>query len=106
VAGNGLQLLENGHRLTRKRHDVWGSHLHSLSRDSPLGFHKIELGPFGLAELAGPDEHEWREAERASGNERPLITINGVQKLAQRGGLCDASEMPMLSGSECTNQIA
>jgi hypothetical protein len=67
-AGQWLQCAQGGHRLARQRHDVLGFHLHALRRDAPLACLKIDLVPLGLAQLARPHEHEWRELEGIAGH--------------------------------------
>ncbi len=58
-------------------------HLHSFSRDSPLGFVPINLRPFGPAQFVGADEGKKQEAEGQLSLQAAVIGFEIFEKLRQ-----------------------
>jgi hypothetical protein len=53
-------------------------HLHAPRRYGLLACLKIDLALLGLAQLARPHEHEWRELQRITGHVRAAISVDGA----------------------------
>lgn len=75
-----MNFLEHRHSLQRQRHNMLHPALHFSSRDSPLGFLKIDLRPFCLPELSGPDKHERGKLQGTTGDNAAYVIVNRVQK--------------------------
>ncbi|MNV76080.1 hypothetical protein D3C71_1694140 [compost metagenome] len=54
VARDGVEVVQDFHRLPRQRHDVIDLHLHLCTGNAPLGRVQIDLCPLGRAQLTRP----------------------------------------------------
>ena len=77
-AGHGMQRAEDRYGLRGQRHDV--RRLCLRHKESPLGGVQIDVCPLGLSQFSRPDEHQWRETQRAGDNRRCLIAVEHAQE--------------------------
>src|SRR5581483_1198903 len=106
VASQWLKFTKDFDCLGRERHVVMGPHLHASRRNTPFALSKVEFGPFSHPQFTRPHKDEWRQTQRATCNERSLVTVDRPKQRTNSLRLDDARVVPLDDGIKGTNQVA
>ncbi len=101
-----VELLQNGKRLRRKRHDMLLFHLHPAGGDAPLRMIEVELGPFSLTELPRSNKGQNTDKERAFRFKATGEAPNRTHQCADFLWIRDRRVMLLWRGLECLVKIS
>ena len=85
LAGDLVELAQDGHGLAGEGNDVRAARLHPLLGDGPGRSIKVELGPGRGAQLAWANGRQGQQLDGASGQDVDLGRLDLVEQLGELG---------------------
>lgn len=105
AGGDGVQLAEPFDDLSGEGHDVKLAHFHSLAGYAPLGTVKVDLAPFGIAQLARPHEGPGGQLQGVGGRRAAAISIDCPGQGGDIGGIGECGTIPGDDGGQGASEV-